>query len=93
MKEVCFWRTKSGVEVDFVIFGHLGFWAIEVKNTEKIRNEDLQPLAAFHEDYPEARTLFLYRGKERVLKNNVLCLPCEDFLKGICPNLPLDNGL
>ena len=89
--EVYFWRTRSGVEVDFVVFGALGFWAIEVKNTEKIRIEDLEALSAFHEDYPEAKTIFLYRGKERMLKNNILCLPCDEFLRSICPDKPLPN--
>jgi predicted AAA+ superfamily ATPase len=91
--DLCFWRTRSGVEVDFVVFGQLGFWAIEVKNTEKIRLEDLQALSAFHEDYPEATTIFLYRGKERLLRNNILCLPCEDFLKALGPDKPLLHGL
>jgi predicted AAA+ superfamily ATPase len=91
--EICFWRTRSGVEVDFVVFGALGFWAIEVKNTEKIRVEDLAALSAFHEDYPEAKTIFLYRGKERMLKNGILCLPCDEFFKELCPDLPLLHGL
>ncbi|HBS47650.1 TPA: ATPase [Candidatus Dependentiae bacterium] len=91
--DLFFWRTRSGVEVDFVILGKLGFWAIEVKNAEKIRNEDLQALSAFHEDYPDVKTIFLYRGKERLLKNNILCLPCEDFLRALCPDVPLGQGL
>ncbi len=91
--EISFWRTRSGVEVDFVVFGALGFWAIEVKNTEKIRDEDLAALSAFHEDYPEAKTIFLYRGKERLLKNNILCLPCDEFFKALYPDLPLLHGL
>lgn len=84
--ELFFWRTRSGVEVDFVMFGPQGFWAIEVKNTDTIRGTDLQGLVAFHEDYPEAKTILLYRGKERLLKNNVLCMPCEEFLLGLRPN-------
>jgi len=91
--EISFWRTRSGVEVDFVVFGALGFWAIEVKNTEKIRDEDLAALSAFHEDYPEAKTIFIYRGKERLLKNNILCLPCDEFFKALYPDLPLLHGL
>jgi len=89
---VNFWRTRSGVEVDFVIFGPLGFWAIEVKNSDRINPKDLQSLVSFQEDYPEAKTLFLYRGKERMLKNNILCLPCEEFLKEIVPDVPLDHA-
>ncbi len=87
-----FWRTRSGVEVDFVVFGPLGFWAIEVKNAQNIRPDDIKSLTTFQEDYPEAKTLLLYRGKERILKKNVLCLPCEEFLKELSPNMPIDHA-
>lgn len=87
--DIHFWRTRSGVEVDFVVLGPLGFWAIEVKNSTTIRAEDVRGLTTFKEDYPEVTTILLYRGKERLLKNNVLCLPCEDFLKNVRPNEPL----
>ncbi len=90
--EINFWRTRSGVEVDFVIFGPLGFWAIEIKNSATIRPSDLQGLITFQEDYPEAKTILLYRGKDRLLKNNVLCLPCDEFLKNIIPNKPIDHA-
>ncbi len=88
-----FWRTRSGVEVDFVVFGPLGFWALEVKNTHTIRSEDVTALVEFQRDYPESKALLLYRGTQRVLKNNVLCLPYEDFLKTLCPDRALDHAL
>ncbi|MCP4662483.1 MAG: DUF4143 domain-containing protein [bacterium] len=28
--KLCFWRTRKGVEVDFVVYGGGGFWAVEV---------------------------------------------------------------
>ena len=84
-----FWRTRSGIEVDFVVLGPLGFWAIEVKNSNQISLSDLKPLISFMEDYPEATPIFLYRGKERMYKKKILCLPCEEFLKKLCPNRPL----
>ena len=87
--EISFWRTRSGVEVDFIVFGDLGFWAIEVKNSEKIRNEDLKGLISFGEDYPEAKTVLLYRGTERIMKKTILCIPCEEFIREIIPNQPL----
>lgn len=86
-----FWRTRSGVEVDFVILGPLGFWAIEVKSSENVRAADLNSLKAFLEDYPEAQALFLYRGKERMRIKNILCLPVEEFLRKLTPNHALDN--
>lgn len=84
-----FWRTKSGVEVDFILYGPLGFWAIEVKNAAVIHPKDTNSLESFLEDYPEAQAILLYRGKERLLKKNILCIPCEEFLRGLEPNVPL----
>ena len=86
---IYFWRTRSGVEVDFIIMGPLGFWAIEVKNNTSISPMDVQSLTSFGEDYPEAMLLLLYRGKQRMTVKNVLCLPCEEFLLKLHPNAPL----
>ena len=63
--ELAYWRTRSGVEVDFVVYGDAGFWAIEVKRTGRVRPEDLRSLAAFAEEYPEAVAILLYRGARR----------------------------
>lgn len=83
--QLAFWRTRSGVEVDFVVYGPEGFWALEVKNTDRLRDEDLRGLRTFREDYPEAQALFLYRGRERLKRRDVLCLPCEEFLRNLVP--------
>lgn len=87
--QLYFWRTKSGNEVDFVVYGPNTFCALEVKNTVKVNPKMLQGLLAFHEDYPEAFILFLYRGKERLKMNGVLCLPVEQFLINLRPENPL----
>ncbi|MFA6263841.1 MAG: AAA family ATPase [Candidatus Babeliales bacterium] len=87
--DLAFWRTRSGLEVDIVVYGPLGFWAIEVKNATKINLFDTKPLEAFLVDYPEAKGIILYRGRERLLQKNILCLPCDEFLKGLQPNTPL----
>lgn len=84
-----FWRTRGGIEVDFVLYGPRDFWAIEVKNTADVRSKDLKPLKEFHRDYPECRPLFVYRGKDRLLRDGVLCLPCVDFLRGLVPGKAL----
>ena len=80
-----FWLTRSKVEVDFVVYGESGLYAVEVKNSAKVRPEDLRSLGRFGEDYPEARRYLLYRGKERVLRDGVLCLPVEEFLLALRP--------
>lgn len=81
-----YWRTRSGVEVDFVIYGEDGLWAFEVKNSSKIYSENLRALKSFKEDYPESSTIFLYNGKERLRKEGILCIPCEEFLLQLNPD-------
>jgi predicted AAA+ superfamily ATPase len=88
-RELYFWRTRSGVEVDFIVYGPDGIWAIEVKNTGQVRPTDLRGLLSFREEYQEAEMLFLYRGKDRLRKSGVLCLPCSDFLLALQPNRAL----
>jgi len=80
-----YWQTRSQVEVDFIIYGESGIFAIEVKNSDKVRPQDLRPLRAFGEDYPKARKILLHRGRERFIRNDTLCIPCEQFLKKLHP--------
>jgi predicted AAA+ superfamily ATPase len=83
--ELFFWRTRSGVEVDFVVYGAAGFWAIEVKHSARIRPEDLKGLDAFAQDYPKATTILLYRGDRRERRGQTWVLPVEDFLVSLAP--------
>lgn len=87
--QLYYWRTRSGVEVDFVVYGALGLWAIEVKNAVRVHSPDLKPLRHFLEDYPNATAVLLYRGTETFLQDNILILPCETFLKQLKHNQPL----
>jgi predicted AAA+ superfamily ATPase len=87
-----FWRTKSGNEVDFVLYGRDGFWAIEVQHSATVRPKDLRSLRAFREDYPEATTRLLYRGTETLVIDGTLCLPCAEFLRRLVPGEPLFAG-
>jgi len=84
--DLYYWRTKAGSEVDFVLYGSEGFWAIEVKNTGTVRKSDLRPLKSFYQDYPECTPVFLYRGDENLLIDGISCIPCENFLKNLRPD-------
>lgn len=83
-----YWRTKSGVEVDFVVYGENTLMAIEVKNSSIVKPSDLKGLRAFREDYPEADCLFIYRGTEKLMKNRILCIPAHLFLQKLVPDMP-----
>ncbi|MCY4441620.1 MAG: AAA family ATPase [Deltaproteobacteria bacterium] len=87
--EIFFWRTRGGTEVDFVVYGELGLQAFEVKNAGRVQSGDLRALRAFRDEYPEAETALLYRGRERLRIDDVWCLPVEDFLRRTTP----DQGL
>lgn len=87
--QLFFWRTRGGAEVDFVVYGNAGFWAVEVKGSGRVRPEDLRSLAAFVEEYPEAVPILLYRGSERLRIGEIWCLPVETFLRDLKPGRPL----
>ena len=42
--QLSFWRTRSGLEVDFIVYGPNLFQAIEVKRSRRIDRSDLKPL-------------------------------------------------
>ena len=83
--ELYFWRTRSGVEVDFVVYGASGVRAFEVKNASRVEAKDLRGLRAFREDYPEAQAALLYRGRDRLRIGGIWCLPVDEFLRRLVP--------
>ena len=85
-EKIYYWRTKSGSEIDFVVYGDQTFLAIEVKHAAAVYRKDLRALRAFREDYPEARVCLLYQGTERLKIDGIPCIPCEQFLTGLTPD-------
>jgi len=77
-----FWRTTSGLEVDFIVYTSSSFLAIEVKSASRVDRSDLKGLKAFLEDFPESRAVLLYRGEMRYEEEGVLVVPVKDFLAG-----------
>jgi len=57
-----------------------------VKNTTRVRPEDLSGLKAFGEDYPKAERGLLYRGARRELRDGIWIVPIEEFLKRLDPH-------
>jgi predicted AAA+ superfamily ATPase len=84
-----YWRTKSGSEVDFVVYGPRAFVAIEVKNGRSVHDRDVAQLRAFRADYPEAEVCLLYRGTHRLRIRDVPCVPVDEFLSGVRPERSL----
>lgn len=88
--DLYYWRTKSGSEVDFILYGQDVFVALEVKRARQVHGTDLRALKAFKEDYPEATVYLLYMGQERLVMSGVKCLPCEAFLSNLHPDRSID---
>ena len=86
--ELFFWRTIGGLEVDFVLYGQETFLAVEVKSGGSVHTRDVRPLLAFRQDYPQARLCLLYGGRQRLRVSDVLCLPCDEFLRHLVPDVP-----
>ena len=83
-----YWRTADQVEVDAVVYGHSGLWAFEVKNSETVRNSDARGLRSFSRDYPMAICAVIYRGQHRLVKDGILWIPAEHFLRDLVPGVP-----
>lgn len=83
--QLYFWKTRSGLEVDFILYGPQVFYAIEVKNSKTINPQDLRGLKEFYKDYPESSLFLIYRGKERIKKEGIFCIPAEDFFRNMDP--------
>ena len=83
--ELSYWRTRAGSEIDFIVYGQDGFWAVEVKNTSTVRPEDVRALRTFRDDYPSCEPILVYRGEEQLVVNGVRCVPAHEFLVGLRP--------
>jgi len=77
--DVNFWRTKSGVEVDFILNG--GEVAIEVKGTHRIDSTELRSMKAFIQDYRPARSFVVSTESAPRKHEGILILPWQVFLE------------
>ena len=73
-----YWRTSTGDEVDFVLYGERGLRAFEVKMAHRVRPDDLRGLLRFREDFPRAKAHLLYLGNRRWHDRGVEVLPFTD---------------
>ena len=80
-----FWRTQTGLEVDFIIYGPRGFWAIEVKRSPNLGPNDVKALTAFKEEYPEANCAFVIPSKRAETYRGFPIVPMEEFLLKLSP--------
>ena len=76
-----FWRTKSGLEVDFVLGD--GEVAIEVKGGARIDRRDLRGLKAFRESYKPSTSIIVCRENAARNVDGIAILPWREFLTNL----------
>lgn len=79
--KIYFWRTVTGDEVDFVIYGPKGLHAFELKRASKITGKSLQGLNNFGQEYPKAKLHLLFLGKHKEYHQNITVVPFVDALQ------------
>ena len=77
--KIHFWRTKSGLEVDFVL-GE-GEVAIEVKGAGRVDNRGLRPLAAFAGEYAPKKALVVCNERTERILGQIRIVPWKTFLR------------
>lgn len=77
-EELCYWRSQSKIEVDFVIGDSV---AIEVKATSSISPKMTKGLNALAEEVPLKRKLIVCNERnKKVLEDGIEIYPISDFL-------------
>jgi len=77
---ISYWRTSTGLEVDFVVYAADAFAAIEVKRKRNIVSRDLNGMRAFASDYPEAARIILYGGDHQEVIEGIQLIPIAKAL-------------
>lgn len=86
-----YYRTATGQEVDFVLYGNRGLLAFEIKRTGKVKREMLRGIRAFKQEYPEAKCYFVYGGKRIMQEDKIEILPIEKALYDLPKILRVSN--
>ena len=74
-----FWRTKTGLEVDFVLGDREV--AIEIKGASRIDTRDLNGLEAFIQACPPKKAIVVCNEKEKRVRGKIMIWPWGVFLQ------------
>lgn len=83
--EINFWRTRQGVEVDFILGG--GQVAVDVKGAARIENRDCRSLHAFAAEHKPKACLMVCNEREERVVGAVRVVPWESFLQQLWAGL------
>jgi predicted AAA+ superfamily ATPase len=78
--EITYWRTASGLEVDFVLGD--AATAIEAKSTDAPTTAHLAGLRAWRDEHPASRAILVSRvPRARITDDGIEILPVHTFLR------------
>lgn len=78
---IYFWRTATGLEVDFIVYGANGLFAFELKSSAYFDRKDLKCLQAFRKDFPIAKCFLIYAGQNEEVHDGIIVLPITVVLR------------
>lgn len=78
---ICYWRSVSGFEVDFILSDHT---AVEVKASAIVSGQDLKGLKALREEKKLKRYILVCFEKEERSVDGIQILPWTLFLDKLC---------
>lgn len=78
-----YWRTATGIEVDFIAYGEKGIRAFEVKRSGRVSSDMLRGLRHFLKEYPQSKNFLIYGGKRKMRDGNIEIIPMEEALKNL----------
>lgn len=78
--DLYYYRTATGIEVDFIAYGKRGIIAFEVKHSGRFSDSMLKGLKHFLKDYPHSRAYLLYLGNETFYFDQITVAPVEVVL-------------
>jgi predicted AAA+ superfamily ATPase len=74
-----YWRTKSGLEVDFVLGA--GEVALEVKGKSRVDPRDLRSLSRFVEEYSPQTAIVVCNEARARIRDGIRIMPWAEFLR------------
>ena len=77
--DINFWRTKTGLEVDFILDN--GKAIVEVKGSGNVNTKDLRGLYAFCQSNSPKKTVLVCNEKEKRISGKIEILPWRIFLE------------
>ena len=84
-KELCFWRTSTKIEVDFIIGNDM---AVEVKSSHKVSDKHLKGLRALQEEGIVSKFyLISFDENERITSDKIHIIHWKNFLANLWKNI------